>query len=220
VPAGLGIAVSSGNGVLANDTDPDGDPLTAEAITQPTNGVLSLSPNGSFFYTPNAGLRRHRQLHLRRQRRHAGQPAHRRHAQLRADADDQRQGVSEGNSGTKTLTFTVTLSAPAPAGGVSVNYNTQNSTAGEGDYGVTAGTLTFAAGETSKDVSVVVKGDTKAEGDEAFFLRLNNATGAVIADDRGVGTIVNDDAAAPAPSPACSSTSTTRATSRATAAPA
>jgi hypothetical protein len=192
--------VSSGNGVLANDTDPDGDPLTAEAITQPANGVLSLSPNGSFFYTPNAGLRRHRQLHLRRQRRHAGQPAHRRHAQLRAVAHDQRQGVSEGNSGTKTLTFTVTLSAPAPAAASAVNYNTPEQHRRLGRLRrVTPARSPFAAGETSKDVSVVVKGDTKAEADEAFFLRLNNATGAVIADDRGVGTIVNDDAAAPAP---------------------
>lgn len=41
-------------GVLANDTDSMGDPLTAELVTGPTNGVLTLNPDGSFTYTPNA----------------------------------------------------------------------------------------------------------------------------------------------------------------------
>lgn len=39
-------------GVLANDTDPDLDPLTAVLNTPPTNGAVSLNPNGSFVYTP------------------------------------------------------------------------------------------------------------------------------------------------------------------------
>ena len=43
-------------GVLGNDTDADGDPLTAVQQTGPTNGVLTLSPDGSFTYTPNGGF--------------------------------------------------------------------------------------------------------------------------------------------------------------------
>ncbi|RMF88168.1 MAG: hypothetical protein D6739_00520, partial [Nitrospirae bacterium] len=39
-------------GVLANDTDPDGDPLTATVVRGPTNGVLNFNPDGSFDYTP------------------------------------------------------------------------------------------------------------------------------------------------------------------------
>jgi VCBS repeat-containing protein len=39
--------------VLANDTDPDGDPLTAILVDNPTNGTLTLNPDGSFTYTPN-----------------------------------------------------------------------------------------------------------------------------------------------------------------------
>ncbi|HYG56604.1 MAG TPA: cadherin-like domain-containing protein, partial [Symbiobacteriaceae bacterium] len=39
-------------GVLANDTDPDGDPLTATLVTGPANGTLTLNPDGSFTYTP------------------------------------------------------------------------------------------------------------------------------------------------------------------------
>lgn len=43
-------------GVLANDTDPDDDPLTAILATGPTNGVLALSSNGGFIYTPNTNF--------------------------------------------------------------------------------------------------------------------------------------------------------------------
>jgi len=43
------------SGVLANDTDVDGDELTAILVSQPQNGTLSLEANGSFTYTPNPG---------------------------------------------------------------------------------------------------------------------------------------------------------------------
>ncbi|HUF35812.1 MAG TPA: Ig-like domain-containing protein [Gemmatimonadales bacterium] len=39
-------------GVLGNDTDPDGDPLRAEVVTEPEGGTLQLAPDGSFQYTP------------------------------------------------------------------------------------------------------------------------------------------------------------------------
>jgi hypothetical protein len=41
-------------GVLLNDHDPDGDPLAATKVTDPTNGTLCLDRDGSFTYTPNA----------------------------------------------------------------------------------------------------------------------------------------------------------------------
>ncbi len=43
----------SAPGVLANDTDPDGSPLTAVLVANPTHGTLSLNGNGSFTYTPS-----------------------------------------------------------------------------------------------------------------------------------------------------------------------
>jgi hypothetical protein len=39
-------------GVLENDTDPDGDTLTAALVDNPTNGTITLNPDGSFTYTP------------------------------------------------------------------------------------------------------------------------------------------------------------------------
>ncbi|WP_367113333.1 cadherin-like domain-containing protein [Zoogloea sp.] len=41
-------------GVLANDTDPDGLPLSAELVSGPANGQLTLESNGSFRFTPDA----------------------------------------------------------------------------------------------------------------------------------------------------------------------
>jgi VCBS repeat-containing protein len=40
-------------GVLGNDSDPNGDPLTAVVDVNPTNGSLTLNADGSFTYTPN-----------------------------------------------------------------------------------------------------------------------------------------------------------------------
>jgi PKD repeat protein len=44
-------------GVLGNDSDPDGNPLTVDRVTGgPSNGNLTLRGDGSFDYTPNAGF--------------------------------------------------------------------------------------------------------------------------------------------------------------------
>jgi Bacterial Ig domain len=44
------------SGVLGNDSDPDGDPLTATLDSAPTNGSVSLQPDGGFTYTPKSGF--------------------------------------------------------------------------------------------------------------------------------------------------------------------
>ena len=43
-------------GVLANDTDAEGDTLTGTVVTQPAHGTLTFSSNGTFTYTPTAGF--------------------------------------------------------------------------------------------------------------------------------------------------------------------
>ncbi len=45
--------VNAATGVLANDSDADGDPLTAVLSLNVTNGTLSLNADGSFTYTAN-----------------------------------------------------------------------------------------------------------------------------------------------------------------------
>lgn len=101
--------------------------------------------------------------------------------------------LSEGNSGTKTARFTVTLSAAASSP-VSVVYSTANGTAIAGsDYTANSGALTFAPGEVSKFIDIIITGDTQVEADETFLVRLTSATGATIATAQATGTIVNDD---------------------------
>ncbi len=50
--AGVELIVAA-PGVLANDTDPDGDPLTAVLDAGPANGTLTLNADGSFTFTSN-----------------------------------------------------------------------------------------------------------------------------------------------------------------------
>src|SRR5262249_20296085 len=45
---------ASAPGVLANDSDPDGDAITARLVSGPSHGTLTLNSNGSFTYTPAA----------------------------------------------------------------------------------------------------------------------------------------------------------------------
>ncbi|MEC7839433.1 MAG: tandem-95 repeat protein [Chlamydiota bacterium] len=47
------LNVNSAAGVLSGDTDIEGTPLIAQIVTNPTNGVVVLNPDGSFIYTPN-----------------------------------------------------------------------------------------------------------------------------------------------------------------------
>ena len=102
--------------------------------------------------------------------------------------------VVEGNSGTKSVTFTVTLSAASDAP-VTVTYATADGTAtlAGGDYRAASGTLTFAPGQTSKTITVLVNGDRLAEADEYFYVNLTGATGAGIANGSGYATIQDDE---------------------------
>ena len=53
--AGSGLSIAT-PGVLGNDTDPDGDALTAVLVSGPAHGSLTLRPDGSFAYTPAPGF--------------------------------------------------------------------------------------------------------------------------------------------------------------------
>ena len=93
----------------------------------------------------------------------------------------------------EAVEFTVSLSA-ASSGQVTVDYATSDGTAESGtDYTAVSGTLTFAAGTTSKTVRVETTEDSADENDETFTLTLSNAGGATLGDATATGTIEDDD---------------------------
>ncbi len=102
--------------------------------------------------------------------------------------------LAEGNSGTSLMTFIVSLSQPSGSD-VWVNYTTANGTAktSDNDYTAKSGTIQFAPGETIKTIQVVIKGDTRKENNETFYVNLSGAINGTILDRQGVGTILNDD---------------------------
>ena len=103
---------------------------------------------------------------------------------------------AEGRRGQTTLfTFTVTLST-AYDQPVTMSFKTVNGTAttSDSDYIAKTGTLTFAPGETSKTITIEVKGDSKREANETFYLDLYGLSlNGLFTKNRGIGTILNDD---------------------------
>ena len=100
--------------------------------------------------------------------------------------------VSEGAG---VAVFTVSLSALSGRT-ISVDYATADNTAIAGlDY-TAAGpqTLTFAPGETSKDVWISIFDDLLSEGSESFQFNLSNPVAAALGVATGIGTILDNDA--------------------------
>jgi len=101
--------------------------------------------------------------------------------------------VKEGDTGTTDLLFRVNL-LPPNSQTVTVNFSTSNGTAEAGsDYAATNGTLTFAPGETSKTILVIVHGDVVREPDETLRVDLSPASNAFNARLQATGTILRDD---------------------------
>ena len=86
-------------GVLANDTDADGDALTAVQQSDPANGTATLNANGSFTYTPNGGF---------------------------SGTDSFTYAANDGTENGNTATVTITVAAPGntPPVAVDDSYNT------------------------------------------------------------------------------------------------
>jgi len=103
----------------------------------------------------------------------------------------------EGDENNSML-FTVSLTKPSSTP-ITVEFATADITGGNGatagsDYTATSGTLTFAAGVTSRTITVTINGDTTVEENETFQLLLSDPVGAELEGTGTVtGTIVNDD---------------------------
>ena len=104
----------------------------------------------------------------------------------------------EGNAGNTAFTFRVTRTGNT-SGSASANYATTGSGANPAnatDFGGSfpSGTVSFAAGETTRDITVNVSGDTDVEPDETFTVTLSSPVNATIGTATATGTIQNDDA--------------------------
>ena len=91
---------------------------------------------------------------------------------------------------TGTATVTV-LRQLGNVGTVNVNYATSDGSAiSGGDYTSTAGTLTFAPGETSKSFSVPITVDAATvENEEQLNLTLSSVTGTAKLGDQSTATV-------------------------------
>lgn len=101
--------------------------------------------------------------------------------------------ISEGSSGQKNADIAVTLTHPYSLP-VTVDFATVDDAAmAPGDYTAKNGTLTFAPGQTSQNITVSINGDTQFEPDETFFINLANPANAIFNKSHSTVTILNDD---------------------------
>ncbi len=110
---------------------------------------------------------------------------------------------SEGNSGSTLFTFTVTRSGSL-TGATTVNYAVTSvgaSPATANDFVgnvLPSGSVTFAAGQATRVITIPVRGDTTVESNETFRVTLSSASGgATITTAVANGVIRNDDTALP-----------------------
>jgi hypothetical protein len=111
---------------------------------------------------------------------------------------------NEGNSGTTVFTFPVTRSGDTSGTG-SVNWavtgsggNPANATDFVGGV-LPSGTVSFAIGDTVKNITVNVQGDVTVEPDEGFTVTLSSPVNGTITTAAASSTILNDDVAPTAP---------------------
>ncbi len=176
------LVVSPMQGVLANDFDPDGDPLAAILVDPPEHGMLNLGPLGAFTYTPEADY-------------------------FGPDGFTYRAADGNGPPGAVTgVSFNIAnvldpgklafssseffateqsgfgivtvVRTGGSEGAISVDYATAPETATESaDYSPVTGTLTFFPGEVTQDIFVDILGDTELEMSETLKVILSNPTG-------------------------------------------
>lgn len=77
---------------------------------------------------------------------------------------------------------------------ITVDYATTDGSAkAPADYTATSGTLTFEPGQTTQQIAVPIRGDSRDERNEKFFIGLSGASNATIFDAQGRVTIVDND---------------------------
>jgi hypothetical protein len=123
--------------------------------------------------------------------------------------DASNYNVSESN---QLVNVTVTRSGDT-SGTASVNYATSDSAGSQNcnvtngiassrcDYISALGTLKFAAGETSKTISILIVNDAYVEGPETFNIGLSNPSGASLGSPSTATVTINDNDSSPGANP-------------------
>ncbi len=96
--------------------------------------------------------------------------------------------LTDPSSGTVNAVFAVTLSAPSGFQ-TTVNYATAAGTLPVNDFVATSGTLTFAIGTITQNITVAVKADSSLSAAETFLVKLTNPVGAILIKNQATGTV-------------------------------
>ena len=160
-------------GVLANDTDADGNSLTAAVVTSVSHGTLALASTGGFTYTPTNGY---------------------------TGPDSFTYRANDGTANSNTATVSLTVTATATNNGVQLNGSSQYITFGAAPglnassytlelwfmrTGAGAGTSTGSGGILSA-IPLLTKGRAEAETpanlNMDWFLGIDASSGQLVAD--------------------------------------
>ncbi|WP_019503124.1 Ig-like domain-containing protein, partial [Pseudanabaena sp. PCC 6802] len=161
-PSGTPVSI----GVLGNDSDPNGDPLTVTAATPGTNGSTSISTNGTtsptddvVVYTPNSGF---------------------------TGTDSFTYTISDGMGGLDTATVTVTVN-PAPNAAPDATNDTASTIAStpisvavlgnDSDPNGDPLTVTAATPGTNGSTSISTNGTTSPTDDVVVYTPNSGFTG-------------------------------------------
>jgi hypothetical protein len=113
------------------------------------------------------------------------------------------QPISEGAGSVRATVYRT----GDTSGAATVFYQTNDGTASErADYNAALGTLHFAPNEFSKQLTVFITDDARAESAETFTLSLSNPTGALLGTFSTLAVTVNDNDASNGANPADDST--------------
>ncbi|MBN2474882.1 MAG: lamin tail domain-containing protein [Pirellulales bacterium] len=160
------LEISAPEGVLANDHDADGDPISAAVVNAPPHGTLRLLPDGSFGYTPDPDF-------------------------YGSDSFTYRANDGLGDSNLATVTITITPVNDAPVAcddSVWVALNTERRIAAPGvladDFDADGDDLTaalaslpsFGSLTLEADGSFVYQPDPDYAGPDSFTYRASDGT--------------------------------------------
>ncbi|MCC3451269.1 MAG: tandem-95 repeat protein, partial [Microcoleus sp. PH2017_39_LGB_O_B] len=189
-------------GVLANDIDPDGNPLTAAPVALPNKGNLILNKNGSFTYTPNTGFSGTDSFtyNLNDGILESSPVAVNISVKSAGAFNFSTANYTARENGTAATITVIRTNTDVAA---DVSYSTSNGTANAGnDYNSASGRLNFAIGETQKTFTVPIIDDSLVEGDETVNLSLSlPSNGAILGTNSTAILTILDYTPTPTPIP-------------------